>query len=104
MARAFQLKPAGFSYLSCLVPKGLAVALTTVCLCWHSSSSQGLSSTGTARTDTRAGTNWWALREVTEPKLPDVKRPNWVGNGIDRFILAGLEAKKLSPSPEADRK
>ncbi len=43
----------------------------------------------------------WAYRPVTRPQLPSVR-----GNArtaVDRFILAALEAKGMSLSPEADR-
>lgn len=53
------------------------------------------------------GAEWpahWAYRPITKPEPPalsaaDIK----VGNSIDRFILAKLEAAKLAPSPEAGR-
>jgi hypothetical protein len=35
--------------------------------------------------------------------LPTVKNAAWPKNGIDRFILARLEAEGLAPQPEADR-
>jgi hypothetical protein len=43
----------------------------------------------------------WAYRAVARPRVPDVQ-----GNArtdVDRFILAVLEAKKLTLNPEADR-
>ena len=45
----------------------------------------------------------WAFRPLSAPDLPTVKNAGWVRNEIDRFILARLEAKGLSPSPEAGR-
>src|SRR6185312_4114601 len=36
--------------------------------------------------------------------LPKVKNAGWVRNPIDRFILAELEKRGLSPGPEADRR
>jgi len=44
-----------------------------------------------------------AFVKPTRPELPDVKRQNWGRNEIDRFILARLEGKGISPSPIADR-
>ena len=52
------------------------------------------------------GADWsehWAFRAPTEPTLPAVKKETWVRNPVDRFVLARLEAKGLSPAPEADR-
>lgn len=46
----------------------------------------------------------WAFKAPVRPALPDVERGDWARNPIDRFILARLEAERLSPSPEADRR
>jgi hypothetical protein len=45
----------------------------------------------------------WSFVPPVRPALPDVKDQRWVRNPIDSFILAKLEANKLSPAPEADR-
>jgi mono/diheme cytochrome c family protein len=45
----------------------------------------------------------WSLVAPVRPPLPAVKAAAWVKNPIDRFILARLEAKGLTPLPEADR-
>ena len=45
----------------------------------------------------------WAFRPVARPALPSVRETAWPRNGVDRFILASLEADHLAPSPEADR-
>ena len=46
----------------------------------------------------------WAFRPVRAPQLPAVKDRAWPATSIDRFILARLESKGLSPSPPADRR
>jgi mono/diheme cytochrome c family protein len=46
----------------------------------------------------------WAFRPVSNPRPPAVRQSHWVRTSVDRFILARLEAKGLSPSPEADRR
>jgi mono/diheme cytochrome c family protein len=46
----------------------------------------------------------WAFQPVKAPPLPSVKRTDWVKTPIDAFVLAGLEAKGLTPSPSADRR
>jgi hypothetical protein len=45
----------------------------------------------------------WAFRAAERHPVPQVKNQDWPKNGIDRFVLAKLEALKLSPNPEADR-
>src|ERR1043166_4615476 len=48
--------------------------------------------------------DWWSFKPATRPPLPKVKNRKWVRNPIDLFILAGLEQRKMSPSPETDRR
>jgi Protein of unknown function (DUF1549)/Protein of unknown function (DUF1553)/Planctomycete cytochrome C len=55
-------------------------------------------------TDRRAGYDWWSLQPVRDPALPAVRDGVWARNGIDRFVLAQLEARGLNPAPEADRR
>jgi hypothetical protein len=45
----------------------------------------------------------WSYVTPRRPDEPAVRRPEWVRNPIDRFVLARLEAEGLAPSPEADR-
>src|SRR5271157_1536331 len=54
----------------------------------------------------RGGTieDHWAFRPVRAPFVPTVHASDWPVTEIDRFILARLEARKLSPSPTADRR
>src|SRR5258708_6114725 len=47
--------------------------------------------------------DYWAYRPVKKPTIPTVEEQEWVRNPIDAFILARLEAKKLTPAPPADR-
>ena len=47
---------------------------------------------------------WWAFRPVREHAPPPVRDGNWPRNAVDRFVLAGLEAKGMRPAPEADRR
>lgn len=47
--------------------------------------------------------NHWTFTAPTKAPLPEVKQIGWVRNEIDRFVLAKLEAKKMQPSPEADK-
>jgi hypothetical protein len=45
----------------------------------------------------------WAFQPVRHPAPPHVKDGHWPLTPVDRFILARLEEKGLTPSPEADR-
>ena len=66
---------------------------------------QGLALKPPAGTENgRAGANWWSLQPIRRPAVPAVANRGWVRNPIDAFILAALEAKGLSPAPEADRR
>ncbi len=46
--------------------------------------------------------NHWAFEPPYRKNPPLVRDQNWAKNPIDAFILARLEAEKLSPSPEAE--
>jgi hypothetical protein len=46
---------------------------------------------------------WWAYEKAVKPAGPAVKNQAWGRTGIDRFILAKLDAKGLEPSAEAPR-
>jgi hypothetical protein len=46
----------------------------------------------------------WAFQPIRRPALPAVRDGAWGRTPIDRFILAKLEAKGLTPSPRADRR
>ena len=46
----------------------------------------------------------WAFQPVRQPAEPTVKDAAWVQSPIDRFVLAKLEGKGMTPSPPADRR
>lgn len=46
----------------------------------------------------------WAFVPPQRPTTPNVQRADWVRNDIDAFVLAELERRDLTPSPEADRR
>jgi mono/diheme cytochrome c family protein len=50
-----------------------------------------------------ADRQFWAFRPPVRPAVPGVKNTGRVRNPVDAFVLAALEAKGLSLSPEADR-
>lgn len=45
----------------------------------------------------------WCWQPVTNPAVPEVKDRQWPRTAVDRFILAGLEAKGLSPAGPAEK-
>ncbi len=45
----------------------------------------------------------WAFQPPQRPQPPANQGLGWCRNEIDRFVLAGLEGRGLSPSPEAER-
>lgn len=50
------------------------------------------------------GSLHWAFQPVQNPNIPQVKTKAWASSPVDHFILAKLEEKGMSPSPEADRR
>ncbi len=48
--------------------------------------------------------NEWPFLSLRPTKPVVVKNQGWVRNGIDSFILGKLEAKGLSPAPEAEKR
>ncbi len=40
----------------------------------------------------------WSLKTVARPALPAVQNSSWIRNPVDRFILAGLEARGWQPA------
>jgi hypothetical protein len=46
----------------------------------------------------------WSYQPMGRPEPPATRDAGWARNGLDRFILAGLETNGLAPAPEADRR
>jgi Protein of unknown function (DUF1553)/Protein of unknown function (DUF1549)/Concanavalin A-like lectin/glucanases superfamily/Planctomycete cytochrome C len=55
-------------------------------------------------TATRGGYDWWSLQPIKPVSPPTPCGEYRAHNPIDRFLLVKLEAKKLTPSPQADRR
>lgn len=53
--------------------------------------------------DFTEGAKWWAWQRPRPVAAPAVRDPAWPRTDLDRFILAGLEAKGLRPAADADR-
>ena len=47
---------------------------------------------------------WWAFQRVKKPAPPAVKNAAWAKSAIDRFVLAKLEEKGMTPVGAADRR
>ena len=56
-----------------------------------------------AQIDWAMAREWWAFQSPTKAKLPQINQAAWPSRRIDHFVLAKLEAKKLSPSPTATK-
>ena len=56
-----------------------------------------------AQIDWAMAREWWAFQSPTKAKLPQINQAAWPSRRIDHFVLAKLEAKKLSPSPAATK-
>ncbi|MHC4879228.1 MAG: PSD1 and planctomycete cytochrome C domain-containing protein [Planctomycetota bacterium] len=46
---------------------------------------------------------YWAYQPIKRPELPAVKHSDWARNNIDRFVLARVEARGLTPTEPADK-
>jgi hypothetical protein len=46
---------------------------------------------------------FWAFQPVREVEPPEVENKDWPRRAIDRFILAKLEEKRVTPSPDASQ-
>lgn len=45
----------------------------------------------------------WSFVAPKKPPFPTVKQKDWIKNGVDLFVLSGLEKAGLKPEAEADR-
>jgi cytochrome c553 len=48
--------------------------------------------------------NFWSFQRLKKSAEPQVRNPSWARSPIDRFILAKLEEKGLSPVKQADKR
>lgn len=48
--------------------------------------------------------NFWAYQPVKNVLPPTVQQEVWIQSPLDRFILAKMEERSLTPSPETDRR
>jgi hypothetical protein len=59
---------------------------------------------GTSTIDWESAKDFWSLRPVQEPSVPEVSEANWCDNPIDAFILSAMQAQGLQPTSDADRR
>ena len=52
-------------------------------------------------TTARAGTDWWSLQPLKDPRPPTDNRDDWSRTDLDRFILARLKSNGLTPTVAA---
>lgn len=45
---------------------------------------------------------WWSLQPPREVQPPSIDDSDWIGEPVDRFIRARLDAAGLKPAPQAD--
>jgi hypothetical protein len=48
--------------------------------------------------------NWWAFRKPARHAVPKVAEPRWSAHPVDAFLKTTLDAKGLTPAPQADRR
>lgn len=53
--------------------------------------------------DARNAADWWAFKAPVRPAISKVNNVSWPHSDIDRFVLAGLEAKGLKPVEDASK-
>src|SRR5207342_1305519 len=54
--------------------------------------------------DIEEGRKFWAFQPPKKTAPPKVKNKNWAKTEIDRFVMAGLEDRNLTPATDADRR
>ena len=65
---------------------------------------EATSAKGNYAADLEAAKKHWAYKPVVKPGVPAPEDASgWAANDVDKFILAAMQTKKLSPSPRADK-
>ncbi|MBI3836841.1 MAG: PSD1 domain-containing protein [Planctomycetia bacterium] len=58
----------------------------------------------TSKTVSESDRQFWSFQPLKKPAMPSVANKAWCRTPLDKFILARLEAKNLSPNNAADRR
>ena len=53
--------------------------------------------------DTEEARKWWSFQPVKKPVAPEIKDAGWARGDLDKFVLAGLEAKGMRPVADVDK-
>src|SRR5262249_18965252 len=56
-----------------------------------------------ATIDIEKGRKYWAFEPARKPAIPKVRNTKWPSEAIDRFLLARMEEKRITPVADADR-
>ncbi len=70
---------------------------------WPKESATSAPAPNTGKKITNADRQWWSFQPVKDPAPPAVNNTAWAKSPLDRFILAKLEEKHLSPAPPAQK-
>jgi len=54
--------------------------------------------------DVAAAREFWSLKPLIPPQVPEVDGSDWPANEIDRFVLAKLQEQGLTPAQPADKR
>ncbi|MCA9179110.1 MAG: DUF1553 domain-containing protein [Planctomycetales bacterium] len=54
--------------------------------------------------DVVAAREFWSLKPLVAPAVPNVENAAWPRNDLDHFLLAAMESRGLEPAPDADRR
>ena len=57
-----------------------------------------------SKIDTKKGREHWAFKKPEKQEPPTVKKTDWPKSDIDKFTLADMESKGLTPVGDADRR
>src|SRR4030095_15388979 len=52
--------------------------------------------------DVESGRKFWSYQKPGEPKLPSTKDSAWATRDLDHFVLAKLEERGMTPTPDAE--
>ncbi len=56
------------------------------------------------RIDIDTARQFWSLKPIANPAVPDVKHTDWPRSYIDRFVLAKMEEHDFTPATDADKR
>ncbi|WP_145034373.1 DUF1553 domain-containing protein [Caulifigura coniformis] len=56
------------------------------------------------KVDVAAAREFWSLRPLLRPQVPEVNGSDWPANDVDRFVLAKLQSQGLAPADAADKR